>query len=69
MTTQTTKHVTLTLSLDEVNLILEGLGNLPFARVYTLIGRMQEQASAQLAPPAAPAPDTSTAPLSVVASR
>lgn len=36
------------LSIDDVNLILESLGQLPFARVYSLIGRIQEQARAQL---------------------
>jgi hypothetical protein len=37
------------LSLDDINTILESLGQLPFARVYTLIARIQEQARAQLA--------------------
>jgi hypothetical protein len=41
----------LTLTLDETNLILEALGNLPFARVYTLINAIQAQASGQLTPP------------------
>jgi hypothetical protein len=36
------------LGIDEINLILEALGQLPFARVYTLIARIQEQARAQL---------------------
>jgi hypothetical protein len=40
------------LNIDETNLILEALGQLPFARVYTLIGRIQEQARAQLQTPA-----------------
>ena len=29
-------------------LVLEGLGNLPFVKVYNLIGKIQAQASAQL---------------------
>jgi hypothetical protein len=41
----------LTLTLDETNLILEALGNLPFARVYTLINAIQQQATAQLEAP------------------
>jgi hypothetical protein len=45
--------IKLELNIDETNLILEALGQLPFARVYTLIGRIQEQAKAQLQPPAA----------------
>ncbi|MBP6899674.1 MAG: hypothetical protein KBC73_06280 [Burkholderiaceae bacterium] len=47
----------LVLTLDEVNLILEAVGALPFARVYALVGRIQQQAAQQLqaadAPPAA----------------
>jgi hypothetical protein len=49
MTTSTNDTIELRLSLDDVNLILESLGALPFARVYGLIGRIQEQARAQLA--------------------
>jgi hypothetical protein len=48
-TTSTKSTLQLELSLDDVNLILESLGALPFARVYGLIGRIQEQARAQLA--------------------
>lgn len=47
----------LALTLDEVNLILEAVGALPFARVYALVGRIQQQAAQQLqAAEAAPAP-------------
>lgn len=46
----TTTHIKLDLDIDETNLILEALGQLPFARVYTLIGRIQEQARGQLNP-------------------
>ena len=42
------KEINLQVSIDEANLILEALGNLPFARVYTLIGKIQEQAGEQL---------------------
>ena len=38
----------LDLSLDEVNLILEGLGELPFRRVFQLIGRIQGAARSQI---------------------
>ncbi|MFV8751770.1 hypothetical protein ACNOYE_14590 [Nannocystaceae bacterium ST9] len=47
-TMTTSNTIELELTLDEVNLILESLGALPFARVYALIGRIQEQARAQL---------------------
>ncbi len=42
------KELTLTVSVDEANLILEALGNLPFAKVFGLVGKIQEQAQQQL---------------------
>ena len=50
------QEITLKLSIDDVNVVLEGLGNLPFARVYAIVGRVQEQAAHQLRadPPAVP---------------
>lgn len=42
------KEIQLQFTPDEVNLILEGLGNLPFVKVYQLIGKIQEQASRQV---------------------
>lgn len=38
----------LQLTLDDLNLVLEAVGALPFARVYGLVARIQEQAAAQL---------------------
>jgi hypothetical protein len=50
--------IKLELNIDEVNLVLEALGQLPFARVFTVIGRIQEQAHAQIqAAPAQPQQD------------
>jgi hypothetical protein len=43
-----TDTIHLELSLDEINLILEGLGELPFRRVFQLIGRIQGGARAQI---------------------
>lgn len=40
--------IKLELTIDETNLILEALGQLPFVKVYALIGRLQEQARAQV---------------------
>ncbi|HEX8115158.1 MAG TPA: hypothetical protein VF516_45835 [Kofleriaceae bacterium] len=45
------KNLQLELTIDETNLILEALGALPFARVYTLIGRIQESARKQIHDP------------------
>ena len=51
--------IQLHLTIDELNLILEGVGNLPFARVYGLVGKIQSQAAEQLQ--AAQAPRTAHA--------
>jgi len=42
------QEIKLNLTIDEMNLILEGLGNMPFAKVFTLVGKVQEQASEQI---------------------
>jgi hypothetical protein len=44
----TPDSIALNLSIEEVNLILEGLGELPFRRVFQLIGRIQAAARAQI---------------------
>jgi hypothetical protein len=41
-------EINLQLTIEEANLILEALGNLPFVKVYALIGRIQAQAGQQL---------------------
>ncbi len=43
------REITLTLTVDEVNLILEGIGLLPFVKVYALVAKVQKQAQEQLA--------------------
>lgn len=40
--------IQLTLTLAEINQILEALGSQPYAKVYQLIGKLQQQAEAQL---------------------
>jgi len=42
------REVTLRLSLDEVNLVLEAIGQLPFVRVYALVAKLQQQARQQI---------------------
>jgi hypothetical protein len=42
------QELNLRVTNDEANLILEGLGQMPFAKVYEVIGKIQEQASRQL---------------------
>nr|VFJ55631.1 MAG: hypothetical protein BECKDK2373C_GA0170839_104928 [Candidatus Kentron sp. DK] len=40
--------INLRIAAEEANLILESLGNMPFARVYGLVGKIQEQARRQI---------------------
>jgi hypothetical protein len=42
------KKIRLELSLEEVNLILQSLGEFPFKEVYELIGKINAQANQQL---------------------
>jgi hypothetical protein len=51
------QEINLRLAVDDVNMILEGVGGLPFARVYLLVGKIQEQAAEQLRASQAAAPD------------
>lgn len=44
-------QINLTLSLEQTNLVLESLGQLPYARVYELIETIGRQASAQVQTP------------------
>jgi hypothetical protein len=41
--------ITLTLSTEQTNLLLEALGQQPFIKVYELISHIQRQAGEQLA--------------------
>ena len=42
------KELNFNVTLDEANLILEGLGHIPFAKVYSLVAKFQAQAQQQL---------------------
>jgi hypothetical protein len=44
------KEINLGLKIDEINLVLSALGNLPFIQVHELINKIQSQASLQLMP-------------------
>ena len=57
------QDIQLRLSLDELNLILEGVGNLPFARVFALVGKIQAQAAEQLQAAQAGQPPQAVSPL------
>jgi hypothetical protein len=47
MAHDTNKPLQLSLTVAEINQILESLGQQPYARVFQLIGRIQHQAAAQ----------------------
>ena len=44
------RELKLSCTVEEVNLILSSLGNLPFIQVHELIAKIQMQATAQLLP-------------------
>jgi hypothetical protein len=41
------QEIQITVTLEEANLLLEALGQLPFVRVYQLIAKIQQQAQTQ----------------------
>jgi hypothetical protein len=45
------QEIKLTLSLAEVNQVLEALGQMPYIQVYELISSIQQQAQPQLSEP------------------
>jgi hypothetical protein len=47
-----TQEIQLTLSVGEVNQILDALGNVPYRQIYQLIGKIKRQAEDQLQPSA-----------------
>ncbi|MEM7013415.1 MAG: hypothetical protein AAF585_18240 [Verrucomicrobiota bacterium] len=51
-------EVKLTLTIEETNLILEGLGSMPFVRVHDLVYKIRQQADPQLSAAPAAAEDT-----------
>lgn len=50
MAHDTNKPLQLSLTVAEINQILEALGQQPYARVFQLIGRIQQQAATQFPP-------------------
>lgn len=44
------QELNLQLTINELNVILESLGSQPYLRVYELIGKLHQQAQAQLQP-------------------
>lgn len=44
------KDINLNLSTEEANTLLEALGNMPYVKVFQIIDKIQQQASAQMSP-------------------
>jgi hypothetical protein len=42
------QNIKLNLTLDEINIVLESLGQMPYVRVYQLITKIQQQTAPQL---------------------
>ena len=42
------KEISLTVTVDEGNLLLQGLSQMPYAKVYALVAKLQQQAGSQL---------------------
>lgn len=42
--------MTLELTIDQINIILNALGNAPYTQVFSLIAEIQKQGQAQMAP-------------------
>ena len=56
------QKIELNLEIEEISLVLEGLGHLPFARVHALVGKVQEQAARQLQSAEAANPEIAAVP-------
>lgn len=41
-------EITLNLTLDETNVVLQALGSLPYAQVFSLVEKVKQQAQQQL---------------------
>ncbi|MBB6458869.1 hypothetical protein [Flammeovirga kamogawensis] len=48
MIDQKDHKITIALSVEELQLIIGGLGKLPFEKVYQLIGKLNEEANSQV---------------------
>jgi hypothetical protein len=48
-------NLQLTLTLEEINAVLEALGQQPYVKVFQLIDKIQQQAAEQLQPNGKPA--------------
>ena len=55
------EEIKLQLTVDETNQILDALGQMPYARVFHLVNKIQQQAQMQLKPPEQAADNPTTA--------
>lgn len=57
MTTPTAQMINLTLSVDDINIVLAGLSQLPYKDSYRVVNEITKQGQSQLSPVAAPVTD------------
>ena len=57
MTTPTAQMINLTLSVDAINMVLAGLGQLPYKDSYQVVNEITKQGQSQLSTVAAPVTD------------
>ena len=55
-------EINLKLTAEETNVVMEALGNMPFKMVFSLINKIQVQASEQLSNGEAPKKETKSGP-------
>ncbi|WP_299459118.1 hypothetical protein [uncultured Microscilla sp.] len=48
------QEIQLNISVEEANVLLEALGEMPFKKVFGLVGKIQQQASSQINPQGEP---------------
>ena len=61
MTTPTAQMINLTLSVDDINIVLAGLGQLPYKDRYKVVNEITKQGQSQLPTVAAPGTDVVSA--------
>ncbi|MFT7265140.1 MAG: hypothetical protein ACI9A2_003224 [Halioglobus sp.] len=61
------QKITLNLTIEDANLVLEGLGSLPYAKVFNAVGTIQQQAQAQIKSAESAQPEMGSAPEQTVA--
>lgn len=56
------QEIKLKLTIEDANLVLEGLGSLPYAKVFNTVATIQQQAQAQIKSVESTQPEVESAP-------